>query len=147
MTEMFTSNQQLSSCQEDCHQCQRGLKQSVKKRTLLEEFTSLNPSIKNKTRWTGMYTCMAKQEKMSPSLQNIADSGCVAVEFDTAHAMVNHDVLEPAFNTTLKNYNINLKVINKCTTRLQTRLQQFNISNQIMNITTIVVNGSNNSYI
>ena len=54
---------------------------------------------------------MAKQEKMSPSLQNIVDSGRVAVEFDTAHAMFNHDVLEPAFNTTLKNYNIDLKVI------------------------------------
>ena len=145
VSSMFSTHEHLSSCQEECHQCQRGLKQSVKKRTLLAEFTSLNPTIKNETRWTGMYTCMRKQEQMSPTLQNIEDSGRVAVEFNSANAMFNHNVLQPAFNDTLRNYNIDLKEINKCTTRLQTRLQQFNISNQIMNITTAVVNGSTNS--
>ena len=145
VSSMFSINKHLSSCQEECHQCQRGLKQSVKKRTLLEEFTSLNPTIKNETRWTGMYTCMRKQEQMSPTLQNIDDSGRVAVEFDTANAMFNHDVLQPAFNNTLRNYNIDLKEIKKCTTLLQTCLQQFKISNKIMNITTAVVNGSTTS--
>ena len=111
----------------------------------MAEFTELNPSIKNKTRWTGMYTCMGKQEQMLPSLQNIEDSRRVAVEFDTLNAMFNQNVLQPAFNNTLCNYNIDLKEINKCTTQLHTQLQEFNISNHIMNITTAVVNNSNTS--
>ena len=111
----------------------------------MAEFTELNPTMKNETRWTGNYTCMRKQEQMLLSLQNIEDSGRVDVEFDTSNAMFNQNVLQPAFDDTLRKYNIDLKEINKCTTQLQTRLQQFNISNHIMNITTDVVNNSNTS--
>ena len=146
VNEMFNSNNGLSSCQEDCHSCQVGLKQSVKKRSLLSEFTNLNPTIKNDTRWNGMYSCMKKQERMAPSLQLLETSGRVSEEFNQqSDSMFSPDVLLAGFNNALKNYNKDLAKVHTCTSKLQTRLMPFNVSNVIMNMITDAVNNSNNS--
>ena len=145
VTEMFHSNDGLSSCQEACHVCQVGLKQSVKKRTLLGEFTPLQPTIKNETRWNGMYSCMKKQERMTPSLQDMNTSGRIYEEFDQPDAMLNPLVLQPDFHTTLTDYNKDLKDISKVTATIQTRLMPFNVTNMCMNLTTNTVNNSNAS--
>ena len=145
VTEMFRSNDGLSSCQEACHACQVGLKQSVKKRTLLGEFTPLQPTIKNETRWNGMYSCMKKQERMTPSLQLLNTSGRVYEEFDQPDSMFNPLVLQPVFRTSLTDFNKDLKDIHKATSTVQTRLMPFNVTNMCMNLTTNTVNNSNNS--
>ena len=145
VNESFSGNEQLNNCLNKCHRCQKDVKGSVKKATLLSTFTHLQPTLHNATRWSGKHLSMSKMSKLTPGLIAMQNSGRLEEEFNDALFLFSTGVLEDEFTNKLNRFLVDLKEADDCTKGLQRRALPLYMGMKTISIARRNINNNNGS--